>query len=102
MEHRSGHIIPLAAVLGEFLDRREDVVQQFNRGFARMSAADILEPLQLKFLPVDIPRIGQSIGAKQYGIARLEVQREFIVNYPAEEAWRESPQVAGRGILHPG
>ena len=87
MKHRSGHIIPLATVLREFLDRRENVVQQFNRGFARMSTADILESLKLKFLPVDIPRIGQSIGTEQYGIPRLKVQREFIVNYAAEEAW---------------
>src|SRR5208337_2051929 len=55
-----------------------------------MSAADILEPLQLKFLPLDIPRIGQSIGTKQYGIARLEVQRELVVSHPAEETWRNA------------
>ncbi len=101
MEHRSSHIVPLATVLGKFLDRREDMVQQINRGFARMSAADILEPLQLKILPVDIPRIGQSIGTKQYGIARLEVQREFVVNYPTEEAWWDPRKLQGAAFFTP-
>jgi len=77
------------------------MVQQINRGFARMSAADILEPLQLKILPVDIPRIGQSIGTKQYGIARLEVQREFVVNYPTEEAWWDPRKLQGAAFFTP-
>ena len=101
MEHRSGHIIPLAAVPGEFLDCREDVVQQFNWGFARMSPADIPESLQLKFLSLDIPRIGQSIGTKQYGIAGLKVLREFVVDYPAEEAWWDPCKFQGAAIFTP-
>jgi len=66
-----------------------------------MSAADIPEPLQFKFLPVDIPRVGQSIGTKQYGIVRLEVQREFIVNYAAEEAWGNARELQDAAFSTP-
>jgi len=101
MEHRRGHIVPLAAVSGELLDRGEDVVQQLDGGLAGMPAADIPEPLQLKFLPVHIPGIGQSVGTEQYGIARREVQRGFVVNDPAEEAWRDPRKLQDPAFFAP-
>ncbi len=90
MEHRGGHIIRLHAIPGEFLDRRENMVQESRGGIARLPPADILDSAQIELPAVDIPRIGQSIGAEQDGITRLEVEREFVIANSTEQSWRKS------------
>jgi hypothetical protein len=89
MEHRGGHIIRLHAIPGEFLDRRENMVQESRGGIARLPPADILDSAQIELPAVDIPRIGQSIGAKQNGITRHEVEREFVIGNATVQSWRE-------------
>jgi len=49
-----------------------------------MPPADILDSAQIELPAVNIPRIGQSIGAEQDGITRLEVEREFVVDNSTE------------------
>ena len=89
MEHRGGHIIRLRAIPGEFLDRRENVIQEIRRGIARVPAADVLDSAQIELLAAVIPRIGQSIGAEQDGIARNEVERELVIGNTTEQSWGE-------------
>jgi len=75
MEHRGGHIIRLPAIPGEFLDGRENVVQEIRRGIAPMPPADILDSAKSNS-GREHSAHRSSIGAEQDGITRLEVERE--------------------------
>ena len=65
MKNGGGHIVPLAAVRGEFLDGGEDMTEKIEWSFAGMVEANVLKALETEFFIANTAGFGQAIGAKE-------------------------------------
>ena len=53
--------------------------KQVKRGLAGVAATDVVDAIDSKFLVMDVAHVAEAIREKEEKIARLQLQREFVV-----------------------
>jgi hypothetical protein len=99
MEDSGSHVVPLAAVGGEFLNGGKDVVEHVDGRIRGMAAANVAEAFELEFLAMQIARVGQTIGAEKERIAGFQLQEELIVGCLGKKAGRDAGDLQDLAIL---
>jgi len=90
MEDRGGHIVPLAALRGELFQALEGVAKKVERSIRGMEAKQISQAFRAELMIVKIAGLGQAIGAKDDGVTRLKLEREFVIGDARKEAGRDA------------
>lgn len=99
MEDGGGHVVPLAAIRGESLYGRKEVAEQIQRRVSAMAAANVLQARKAEFLIATIPGVHQAIGAEDHGVARLKLEREFVIRDAGEKSRWDAGNLQNAAVL---